>query len=91
MRQTVKPVAVAKSKRPARRRGKLATELSKRELRSVFLARKNGMTFDAIERDPRFGLRHSNGMTAWRAVQSYMRATGRRSCAGTTLRPAMAG
>ena len=87
MSTTVKPVAARKNSG----KGKLATQLSAREMRSVFLARRNGMTFDAIERDQRFGLRHVNGMTAWRAVQKYMRSTGHRSCAGTTLRPAHAG
>ena len=88
MNTTVKPVT---ARRIGSGRGKLATQLSPREMRSVFLARKNGMTFDAIERDHRFGLRHVNGMTAWRAIQKYMRSTGHRSCAGTTLRPAHAG
>ena len=88
MSTTVKPVT---ARRNGSGKGKLATQLSLREMRSVFLARKNGMTFDAIERDQRFGLRHVNGMTAWRAVQKYMRSSGRRSCAGTTLRPAHAG
>jgi len=87
MRQSVSRPAGAKKKKA---RGKLATQLTMREMRSIFLARKNGMTFDAIERDPRYGLRQVNGMTAWRVLQKYMRATGRRSCAGTTLRPARA-
>jgi len=82
MNTTVKPVTARRSSK-----GRLATQLSLREMKAVYLARKSGMTFDAIERDPKFGLRHVNGMTAWRAVQKYMRASGHRSCAGTTLRP----
>ena len=82
--KTVKPVTGS-------RKGRLATQLSLMEMRSIFIARKNGMTFDAIEREPRFKLRHVNGMTAWRAVQKYMRASGKRSCSGTALRPARAG
>jgi len=80
---TVKPVTGSG-------KGRLATQLSLSEMRSIFLARRNGMTFGAIERDSRFKLRRVNGMTAWRAVQKYMRASGRRSCAGTALRPAKA-
>lgn len=87
MGQSVSRPAVAKKQKA---RGKLATQLTLREMRSIVLARRNGMTFDAIERDPRFDLRQVNGMTAWRALQKYMRATGRRSCAGTALRPARA-
>jgi hypothetical protein len=68
--------------------GKAVTQLSLGEMKSIFLARKNGgMTFNAIELDPRFGLRQVNGMTAWRTVQKYMRFSGKRSCAGTMLRP----
>lgn len=84
MKTVIKPVTARKN---CTGKGRLATQLNMREMKSVFLARKSGMTFDAIERDPRFGLRHVNGMTAWRAVQKYMRMAGRRSCAGTTLRP----
>ena len=79
--KTVKPVTAK------RNTGKPATQLNMMEMKSVFLARKSGMTFNAIERDSKFGLRHVNGMTAWRAVQNYMRMAGRRSCAGTTRRP----
>lgn len=85
MKSTVKPVT------GPRTRGRLATQLNMREMEKVFLARKNGMTFDEIERDRRFKLRHVNGMTAWRAIQRYMRAAGKRSCCGTTLRPARVG
>jgi len=56
--------------------GRLSTDVSIREMRLIYRARKQGLSFDGIERDPKFDLRQANGMTAYRIVEMWRKLKG---------------
>lgn len=58
--------------KPAKKKGRISSDVtSLREMRSIFTARKNGLSFDKIEQVKKFNLRSANGMTAYRVCKKY--------------------
>jgi len=60
------------------RPGKVASILDVPVLRSIYAARKQGISYENIEKIRSLGLRRANGMTAWRAVGRFCAMKGMR-------------
>lgn len=65
-------------------KGRVSAQVTdKAEMKAIYDAKQAGLSFEQIEKDEKFNLRESNGMTAWRICKRYREAL-QREAAGVT-------
>jgi hypothetical protein len=57
--------------------GRMASEVTNAdEIKEIYDAYKGGKSYETIEKDPKYGLQQSKGMTVWRIVSKYKKSAG---------------